>query len=518
MRPLNPIVAAALGGLLGSKEAADCFILFVREATPSPGSNGPEGDGGREAGALAEMLPAHTFVLRYASRWFAAKLANMRANQLHGSSSSSAGRGANKVPQQQTPPEAAASGDGRTGDSNSGGPHDSDEGPPAWPALPVLRVPLGGPEELPSALAAIRFAYTGEVAAGSCVREVLELYRQGEYLQVEGCGATCMAAIRGMLESEASSSGVGNGGGGAGSSSGSGSSSPGDRLNPAVLELYECTQLWPDPALETAFNSVLSAVKRLLVSHFGDTLATLNTPELRRQLLALPAEGLEALLQSDEFGTDVEDSILLLLATWVQRNGGAAGVEVVERLCRLVPQGPAFGWSISQEELERGLRGLCGSTELPTTLDSGLGTIVARGLEWRPVLVIHRLRPRPAIAFRTRLLCELPAAYGLDASTLGGPLVVVVTAPGSRLQVDRWRDGARVEEVYAEAYEGPCLLKSLQAAGQPGASLKHQPASGSKDAMGNQQAPGGAGSADLLHLGSEYLHGGKTTGRLILLP
>ncbi|KXZ46086.1 hypothetical protein GPECTOR_47g362 [Gonium pectorale] len=244
----------------------------------------------------------------------------MRANQLHGgsSSSSSSSRAAAAARRSSVGEEAHAAPDAAA---------DDDDGPAAdmpAPAMPVLRVPLGGAEEVPSALAAILFAYTGRVAAGN-VRGTLELYRQGQYLQVEGCGEACCDAIVGMLAAGTSSAGSGG--------SGSGSS---DRSHPAVLELYECMDLWPDPALEPAFTSVLSAAGARLVAHFGDALAALNKPELRRQLLALPAEGLEALLESDDFGTDVEDSVLLLLATWVQRNGDTAGVEAIERLCRLV--------------------------------------------------------------------------------------------------------------------------------------------------------------------------------------
>ncbi|KXZ54419.1 hypothetical protein GPECTOR_5g73 [Gonium pectorale] len=195
-------------------------------------------------------------------------------------------------------------------------------GLPGSRGLPVLRLPLGGVEEVSSALAAIQYAYTGQVAACGGVREALELCRQGQYLQLEGCAAVCIAAIGDQLT--------------AGPCSGSHSNRSCRSPQAPALELFANSFLWPDPAQEPAFAAVLSAAKARLVAHFGDALAALNTPELRRQLLALPAEGVEALLEADDFGTDVEDSVLLLLATWVEANGGKTDAAAVERLCRLV--------------------------------------------------------------------------------------------------------------------------------------------------------------------------------------
>ncbi|KAG2431187.1 hypothetical protein HXX76_009715 [Chlamydomonas incerta] len=120
---------------------------------------------------------------------------------------------------------------------------------------------LGGEEELPAARAAIQFAYTGRVQEGLSVRE--------------------------------------------------------------ALQLYGCAALWPDPAEDPAFGALLAEAKRRLVAHFGDALAVLNGRERYEQLLALPAAGLEALLESDDFGTDSESSVVLLLAEWVGVAGGA---------------------------------------------------------------------------------------------------------------------------------------------------------------------------------------------------
>ncbi|KXZ47694.1 hypothetical protein GPECTOR_33g576 [Gonium pectorale] len=487
---------------------------------------------------------------------------------------------------------------------------------PCLTGLPIIRVPLADADEVPSALAAIQFAYTGQVEAGGSVREVLELYRQGQYLQVDGCSAACVAALEEMLAA-APSAGVGSG---ADSGSGVGGDSGGFTTQPCptALELYGYLRLWPDdPALEPAFASVLSAARARLVAHFGNALTALNTLELREQLLALPAEGLEALLESDDFGTDVEDTVLLLLATWVQENGDTAGAEAVERLCRRVrlaqlspefaalvlpllasariarpkrsigsggpgwfpitgteaafmlsgflaggstpkrrrlqdaavkvhglqaglfdtkrrrqclaasggdgaappgspgqqqrqqPQCPAFGWSISQAELERGLRGLQpGSTvSFACTLDSGLGAVSVRGFEWW-ASVDYKYGDEAAGLF---LWCHLPAAYHLGASSLGGPLAALAQI-GARWEVDRWRDGVRAVASAVE-YNGSDFF-GIGACSGLGVSdmLPLQRGGG----CGGGTAAGGGGAS--LAAWSEYLHGGRITGRAVLRP
>eukprot|EP00198_Chlamydomonas_reinhardtii_P003316 XP_001692652.1 predicted protein [Chlamydomonas reinhardtii] len=65
---------------------------------------------------------------------------------------------------------------------------------------------------------------------------------------------------------------------------------------------------------DTAFAALLTEAKRRLVAHFGDALAVLNKKQLYEQMRVLPAEGLEALLESDDFGTDSESSVVLVLA------------------------------------------------------------------------------------------------------------------------------------------------------------------------------------------------------------
>ncbi|KXZ50808.1 hypothetical protein GPECTOR_15g494 [Gonium pectorale] len=521
MPPLNPRVAEALAGSFGSAECADCWILFVREQ-PVVGSKRNRSD----CEPLAEALPAHTYVLRPASERFAANL----REPWRGRTEEAGG-----AKQQQQEPSASAA-------ATAGGGLAS--------GLPVLLVQLNCAEEVPSARAAIKFAYTGQVEPDSSVRELIELYRQGEYLQAR--------------------------------------------------------------PTEPAFAAIMAKAIELLVAHFGDALTTLNTPELRRQLLALPAEALMVLLAADCFGTDVEDTVLLMLALWIQENGSTMEVEALELLCRLVrlaqlspdfagavlpalacarsvrpeqpgsgglgwfpikskeasflasccasatsapklqrlmdeakrklnlpakwfstkphrqcfleatsrgkgaapvgpseqqhPQPATWPWSISREQLELGLQKLQpgGVMRLECALDNGLSAVSARGYEWRATIDYKY----GANAAGLYLCCRLPAAYCLDMAALGGPLAALAQV-GARLEADRWRNGAR-EVAFTYKY-GASIFMGVDADGWgiPSAlPLKHG---------GGGVAADGGGGGGLLNAWSEYLHDGKITGRLSLL-
>eukprot|EP00198_Chlamydomonas_reinhardtii_P006973 XP_001696309.1 predicted protein [Chlamydomonas reinhardtii] len=361
----NPRVAAGLPGLFGRPELADCCVVFVLEQ-PTPASAhrpasprrhqqasaaaaaavagpaatscqrkaGAEDAPPRSAGHQPLTLPAHSVVLSLASERFAAQ---------------------HPQPQQQQQQQQ----------QQLGLP------PPRPPQrlLPELRVPLGSEAELPAARAAIRFAYTGQIEPGCSLREALELRLVADYLQVEGCAEACLAAVRRLLqlpgqqaEGDAAKQGepaavaaaaaaataaavavaaatppllprqlavqafLGQARAPAGLADSAGSTQP-DRFAaaasgsagaaatpPPVLALYGCAALWPDPEQDAAFAALLAEVRRQLVAHFGDALAVLNTEVLYEQMLSLPAVGLEALLESDEFGTDSESSVLLMLA------------------------------------------------------------------------------------------------------------------------------------------------------------------------------------------------------------
>ncbi|KXZ51798.1 hypothetical protein GPECTOR_11g240 [Gonium pectorale] len=311
-------VSKYVSSLFGSNNYSDCTVVFYLESAVCPSDGVSEGTvepGGGESVAqrqhldtclstdggaagvtgsgeegpviLGEPLPAHRLVLSGCSERFAAELERWHSGAVS---------------------PADVSTDGATSPSGA---------PPVYGGRPVLRVPLGSEAELPGALAAIRFAYTGEVAAAS-VREALEVHKQAAYLGVEGCGAACSSRIRTLLEADDLP----------------GSGKPSQPLQ----EIFACSAMWPPAAEEPSFAAVLAFAKQRLVKHFGDTLGVLNDERLREQLVGLPAVALEALLESDDFGTDTESSVLLLLAEWMAVNHDRTTAATRERLCRLLPE------------------------------------------------------------------------------------------------------------------------------------------------------------------------------------
>ncbi|GLI68006.1 hypothetical protein VaNZ11_012328, partial [Volvox africanus] len=136
---------------------------------------------------------------------------------------------------------------------------------------PKLFIPLGSADEVPSARAAIRFAYSGEVVAGS-IREVLEMRRQGAYLQITGCTAACDDVIQRRLITDAMGKLAELSGCEAPSVHSSTSSGA---QSSAVLELFVCEALWPDLEEEPSFADMAEMAKRLLVAHFRTSLHVL---------------------------------------------------------------------------------------------------------------------------------------------------------------------------------------------------------------------------------------------------
>ncbi|KAG2441541.1 hypothetical protein HXX76_003162 [Chlamydomonas incerta] len=376
-----------------------------RKAAEPCSSTQAEG-GGAEAGAqaehrvLGEPLPAHTVVLCLASERFQTQVDRWADEPAEaGPSSKRLAAAAAEDPG----PGVITRGRKKQGRQQQQQPQPQ---PVPLPQLLLqLRVPLGSEEELPAALAAIKFAYTGHIEAGS-IREVLQVRQQADYLQMKGCMEACVAAVReklaaapgGMTAVDGQASGGVTGatsiaaaagaaaaegvvavvgpaaagaaaagaaaaagpaaegpaaegpaaagtpaagaapGNDAGSSS-AGSGSTGGKNGatpdapPPVLELYSCAQLWPDAEQEPAFVALLAEANPRLVAHFGDALAVLNKGRLFQQMLALPAVGLWALLESDEFGTDSESSVVLVLAEWMAVNYSNTDADFRKRLC-----------------------------------------------------------------------------------------------------------------------------------------------------------------------------------------
>ncbi|GFR48590.1 hypothetical protein Agub_g10494, partial [Astrephomene gubernaculifera] len=456
---------------------------------------------------------------------------------------------------------------------------------------PELRIPLASEVDVPSARAAIRFAYTGQVQAGS-VREVLEVRRQAAYLQIEGCAEACDEVLRGMMAA-AASQGDGDGGGGAGAPPG---------VRPAALEFYTHGALWPDPAVDKhpSFIAVIAAAKQQVVSYFGNTLRVLNTPSLRQQLLDLPAVAVEALLESDSFGTDSESSVLLMLATWMQANYGKTDAGTRKRLGRQVrlvqlskpylsyvlpllaadyevsPNTPAGWFPVTVSEAafiasfagasEKEQRSLLDDAELlsksnihsaaystaPRTQcvpEDGIGFAAhipqreleeeLAGLQPGGMALLLWTMEQQQFMFAQGLMCVVsigwchgglsadvwmycfqPAAYiTLSPRRFSDHAVPVLVSIGRRLAINRWHNGTRAdsivlrggkeEPVHMKRGWGHRLVLPLRRPKRGAEAGRGGGGGGSLGAGGNRQA---------LAAWEEYLHEGKITCSLTLLP
>ncbi|KAG2444826.1 hypothetical protein HXX76_001568 [Chlamydomonas incerta] len=189
----------------------------------------------------------------------------------------------------------------------------------AGSGLPALRVKLRSADELPAARDALRYCYTGSLASDS-FRDLLLVRRIAVEMQISGCEEAADSLMAAWLATG----------------------------NHDALDLYACDQLFPEedaaaaaPAMlptqptngaapaaaappPSRFGAVLAAAKRQVLEHFKDAPTVLRSAELQRQALALPARGMLALLESDDFGTDDESSVLLLLARWLEARGHSA--------------------------------------------------------------------------------------------------------------------------------------------------------------------------------------------------
>ncbi|PNH00553.1 hypothetical protein TSOC_013619 [Tetrabaena socialis] len=515
-------VGAAIPALFGAQRDSDCDVLFCLERRKAgEGAEGGEPSDGWEtqrkrrqrqpetalswaaavraeppAGALVgEPLPGHILVLRLASERFRAQI-----ERWDGGAGEAAVQGAEASPSSAAP-------------------------------RPQLRVPLGSEAEVPSARAALGYAYTGVVAADG-VRAALEVRRQAAYLQIDGCTAACDELLVEMLAA--------------------GHSSRGGRCG----------------GHEPTFAPILAAAKEALVRHFGDVLAALNTPSLRQQLLQLPAAGVEALLASKAFGTDSEDSVLLLLATWMKANHGQTDAATRERLCRLVrlvqlgrpyltavlpalaadhehcgaagtekdqllsfggqlydtkspcystaarPQclpwaGRTFEWAISQQELLAALGELQskGRVSVHGSFVGGSRLLCARGLEWKLFLLVKYQATSADICMD----CDLPAAYDVVGSRLGSSSkAVTIVGLEAHLVVHGWSRAAR-QDAYGYTFRAaPAHFGLGRVLTQTGARCP------TALPLAQQQQAGRGGG--VLKGWAAYLHDRRLTGTLTLLP
>ncbi len=316
--------------------AADVRIRFHLERTPEqqrqqqapPDAVGPAG-GAPAAGLhfVGEPLSAHKVLLAAGSTLFHAKLSNPCWQ----------GRAAGEVSSGvQTEDMDGLSGKKRRASSTdqlSAGPIvPTDDGPA--PAVSEVLVPLSSEAEVPFARQAIEFIYTGKLSEGLGMRALLGVRQQACYLGVEHCPQACDQAMLAVLQAEQWQQQLQQVMYRASTRTG------GATARPQVLEAYACHALFPEPGTSpdaASFQPVRSALAKQLVSHFGDAVAALTRPDLYRQLLQLPAVAVRELLAADDFGTDSEDSVFLLLAAWLadQQEGGVTEQTRAE-LCGLV--------------------------------------------------------------------------------------------------------------------------------------------------------------------------------------
>ncbi|KAG2483589.1 hypothetical protein HYH03_017531 [Edaphochlamys debaryana] len=481
---VHPRLAEALSSLFGSAKGSNCDVQFCLQGADAAA-------GGAE---LGPPVPAHTFALGHTSERFQAQFERW----------------------QDAPPAETR---GQEGLLQAGGKR------------LLLRVPLGSEVELPAALLALRFAYTGQVHASS-IREALGMLRVGDYLGIEGCAAACCQWLADRLAATAAK---------AGSS---------ETAEPAVLQLYACQDLWPSD--DPSFVAVLSFAKVQLVRRFGSTIHALNEAVLLNQVAALPAAGMEALLESDDLGTGSEDSVLLLLAKWMKVNWARTDAATRQRLCGLVrltqlsPQVTAIeawrketreaqaaagapGWhsnsprkqcipeegiplpfSISKEALRAELEGLRRGQHAQANASFSDGHLVAyaQGLAWSVFVQYHHGEEAAGLYLRP----QISHNYAVPGSGLAaGSVPRCAFFVDADLTVNRRQEAGGLSAVSIMSYSRKAHMKLGEGLGVRAAF----PLSPQLPA-----APGAAAARDvLLARWAEYAHeGSAVTGTLTLLP
>ncbi|GLC40123.1 hypothetical protein PLESTB_000884400 [Pleodorina starrii] len=225
-------------------------------------------------------------------------------------------------------------------------------------AKPVLRVPLDNPDDLSHALSAVKFMYTGKLDASDAAT-LLRVRRQAAYLQVEGCTEACDEALLALITAPQPSQQQ-------------------QAVGPlaGVSQLYGCRDLLSRADMAPAtVRKLLDVCRQQLVKHagsadsgqqqqqqqgagaapatvpsstggqgpigellawaFGDAPSLMNDPGARKQMLALPAAAVEALLRCDSFATDSESTVLLMLLTWLEVNP-SCNAKSRQRLLKLI--------------------------------------------------------------------------------------------------------------------------------------------------------------------------------------
>lgn len=150
-------------------------------------------------------------------------------------------------------------------------------------------VSLASEDHLPAAQEVVRFMYTGELQSNT-FEGLVEVYKQADYLQSDACVAACKEAIKKL---------------------------PVDKQLALNLFQDHSQHLREEPQLQ----DLVKRCSDFLVLYLGDVRKTLaRCSEAHKKLLELPVAGLAAVLKSDQLQADHENTVLAMLAEWVDHH------------------------------------------------------------------------------------------------------------------------------------------------------------------------------------------------------
>ncbi len=337
---MSESVRTGLASQFGIWSHADLCIRFHLERSPEQQQEQRQEEAGAAEGErtsaperqfVGDPLPAHTVILILASPFLKARLekacwkrmAAGACKRLQDGVAAGDAVGSHLDKRQRVEGVPTGVTNGSEGGCDRG----------AVSSLPEVLVPLSSEAEVPFARQAIEYIYTGSINADLGFEALLRVRQQACYLGVKHCPQACDQAMLAWLQA-GKEQGQQQQHEGAGNSAGSPAAA-----DLRVLQAYACRFLFPEPGTSpdaASFKPVRSTLAQQLVSHFGDAVAALTRPDLYRQLLQLPAVAVRELLAADDFGTDSEDTVFLLLACWLEANKRAVSAATRAELCGLV--------------------------------------------------------------------------------------------------------------------------------------------------------------------------------------
>ncbi|KAG2490428.1 hypothetical protein HYH03_011064 [Edaphochlamys debaryana] len=172
----------------------------------------------------------------------------------------------------------------------------------------VIDVHLESEDDLEVAEACVKFLHTTVLELTS-IEQLLDGLWVSQYLLCNDSATECVAAIKKLAA-----------GGVAGVSDVSRHHEAlADMLGPSTWAnvMAACRQ-----TIAGAYRSRLAVPDEVLSFVFPDAISVGEDQKALARFQRLPAAAVEALLSSDDFGTDTEDSVIALLAEWLEYNSG----------------------------------------------------------------------------------------------------------------------------------------------------------------------------------------------------